>query len=297
MILVTGATGGVGGVTARTLSELGVPFRMLVRDADRAPDLPGGEVVEGSYDDPDSLRAAMGPGDRVLMMSLHASYDTRMALHRNFIAVAAERRVGRVLYLSMLNASSTGTFVHARSHGLTEELLEAAGLSWCGVRMGMWAEQIGDWFDADGRITGPGGDGRVSLTSREEIGEAIAHLLAFPERDDRRIVSITTPESVTLAELAAMGAEVSGRAELRYEPVSPEEWVAYRLSLGRQEWSVRGGLTWYDGIALNEYDVVTDDFARIVGRPATPMRTLLERFADQLLVGALQGGAPGAIED
>lgn len=48
---------------------------------------------------------------------------------------------------------------------------------------------------------------------------------------------------------------------------------------------------------MGEHDVVTGDFARIVGRPPTPMRDLLMRFRDQLLVGARPGGAIGAIED
>ncbi|MFN8124635.1 MAG: NAD(P)H-binding protein [Thermoleophilia bacterium] len=296
-ILVTGATGGVGGSVAHHLSRLGVPFRMLVRAPSRAPQVPGGTPVVGDYADPESLRAAMNPGDRVLMISLHASFDTRMVLHPNFIDAAVERGVGRVLYLSSINASPDAVFRHARSHGETERMLTDAGLSSCGVRMAMWAEQIGDWFDPDGRITGPGGDGRVSLTYRDEIGEAIAHLLAFPEKDDRDVVSITTPEAVTLAELAAMCREVSGRRELRYEPLSREEWIEFRVGLGRQRWSVEGGLTFYDGIAVGEHDVVTDDFARIVGRPPTPLRTLLEMFKDQLWTGVQAGGAIGAIED
>lgn len=297
MIVVTGATGGVGGIVARHLSQLGVPFRMLTRDPARAPQLPGGEVVQGSFDDPDSLRRLMGPGDRVFMVSLHASYETRLALHRRFVEAAVERQVGRVLYLSSINPGPEAKFTHARSHGETEVMLAEAGLDWGAVRMGMWAEQIDDWFDPDGRITGPGGDGRVSLTYREEIGEAIAHLLAHPERDDRRIYNITTPESVTLDELARMAREVSGRQELRYEPLSRDEWVAFRLALGRQEWSVLGGLGFYDGIAIGEHDVVSDDFQRIVGRPPTPMRTLLEMFREQLLTGVKPGGAIGAIED
>lgn len=297
MIVVTGATCGVGGIVARHLSQLGVPFRMLTRDPARAPRLPGGEVVQGSFDDPDSLRRLMGPGDRVFMVSLHASYETRLALHRRFVEVAVEREVGRVLYLSSINPGPEAKFTHARSHGETEVMLAEAGLDWGAVRMGMWAEQIDDWFDPDGRITGPGGDGRVSLTYREEIGEAIAHLLAYPERDDRRIYNITTPESVTLDELARMAREVSGRQELRYEPLSRDEWVAFRLALGRQEWSVQGGLGFYDGIAIGEHDVVSDDFQRIVGRPPTPMRTLLEMFREQLLTGVKPGGAIGAIED
>ncbi|MCC6831923.1 MAG: NAD(P)H-binding protein [Thermoleophilia bacterium] len=296
-ILVTGATGGLGGSVARHLSRLGVPFRMLVRDASRAPRLPGATAVVGDYDDPASLRAAMHPGDRVLMLSLHASIGTRLRLHTNFIDAARLRDVSRVLYLSSINASPGAVFRHARSHGETERMLTDTGLRCGAVRMAMWAEQIGDWFDPDGRITGPGGDGRISLTSREEMGEAVAHLLAFPARDDRDVCSITTTEAVTLAELAAMCREVSGRHELRYEPLSREDWLEYRVALGRQRWSAEGGLTFYDGIAVGEHDVVTDDFQRIVGRPPTPLRDLLETFGDQLWTGVRAGGAIGAIED
>ena len=43
MVTVTGATGGVGGRVARALAERGLPLRLVVRDASRAPEL-GAEV-------------------------------------------------------------------------------------------------------------------------------------------------------------------------------------------------------------------------------------------------------------
>ena len=49
---VTGATGGLGGRVARRLADHGVPQRVLVRDAARAPDLEHAEVATfGGYDD------------------------------------------------------------------------------------------------------------------------------------------------------------------------------------------------------------------------------------------------------
>lgn len=293
MIVVTGATGSVGGAVARELAARGVPFRMLVRDAARAPDLPGADVAVGAYEDADALARALEPGDRVFMVSMHASFERRLALHRAFLEVAARRRVGRVAYLSFVGAGPEATFTHARSHGETEALLRDSGLTWVAVRNAMYADEIGDWFDPDGRITGPGGDGRISLTSRRELGEAIAALLADPARDDREVVTITTPDAVGLAELAARAAEVSGR-DLRYEPLSREEWVAYRRALGRQDWSVQGGLAFYDGIAKGEADVVGDDYRRLTGRAPAPIRTLLETFREDILRGVQPGGAAGA---
>src|SRR5262249_51348925 len=57
-IAMTGSTGRLGGRVARRLSELGVPQRLIVRDAGRAPTLPGAEVHVATYSD----RAALARG-------------------------------------------------------------------------------------------------------------------------------------------------------------------------------------------------------------------------------------------
>ncbi|MEU5832466.1 NAD(P)H-binding protein, partial [Streptomyces diacarni] len=59
MILVTGATGKVGGQVAAQLAEAGTRVRALVRDpaAARLPD--GVEPVRGDFADPASLAAAV----------------------------------------------------------------------------------------------------------------------------------------------------------------------------------------------------------------------------------------------
>ena len=62
-VLVTGATGGQGGSTARHLLERGLPVRALVRSPESTPALAlaeaGAELVTGSFDDEAALAAAM----------------------------------------------------------------------------------------------------------------------------------------------------------------------------------------------------------------------------------------------
>jgi hypothetical protein len=50
-------------------------------------------------------------------------------------------------------------------------MLAESGLSFAAVRNGMYADEIASWFDPGGRITGPGGDGRLSLSYRPELAE------------------------------------------------------------------------------------------------------------------------------
>lgn len=281
MIVVTGASGSVGGLVARSLAARGEPFRMVTRHPERAPDMAGAEVAVGAYDRPDELAAALEPGDRVFMVSMHAAYDERLALHRRFVDVAARCRVARVVYLSFVGAGPDASFRHARSHGATEAMLRESGLSWAAVRNAMYGDSIATWFDGDGRITGPGGEGRVSFSYRPELGEGIAALLADPAHDDREIVTITTPDAVSLAELAALATDVSGNP-YAYEPLARDEWIAYRRSVGRPDWSIEAGISYYDGVARGEADVVSNDLEELTGTRALTVRELVELARDEL---------------
>ena len=199
MIVVTGASGRVGGQIAAELARRGVPFRAVTRTIGHAPDLGGAEIALAGYDQPDTLVDALAPGDRVFMVSMHEPPERRLPLHRAFLDVAIERGVGRIVYLSFLGADPNAAFLHARSHGATEAMLAESGIPYTAVRNGMYADEIATWFDADGRITGPGGDGKVSLTFRPELAEAIAEL---PEAS-REVFLAHEVEGLSFEEIAA----------------------------------------------------------------------------------------------
>ncbi len=293
MLVVTGASGRVGGLVAGELVRHGIPFRVVTRDAGRLPELPGAEIVLGGYDEPDTLAAALEPGDRVFMISMHAPPDRRVPLHRGFVDVAVRRKVARIVYLSFVGAGTEATFLHARSHGATEAMLAASGVPFTAVRNGMYADEIATWFDAEGRITGPGGDGRLSLTLRPELAQAIAVLLTDDVYDDRRVVNITGPESFSLAELAAAASEVTGDA-YSYQPLDRETWNAYRRSVGRPEWSIEAGSSYYDGVRLGEADVVSDDYRELTGEEPLTIRQVIGAHRDEMpLAHAPRSGGDG----
>jgi uncharacterized protein YbjT (DUF2867 family) len=275
MIAVTGVSGRVGGLVAAELARRGVPFRAVTRNAGRIPDLGGVEIALASYDRPEMLAEALEPGDRVFMVSMHEPPERRLPLHRAFLDVAIERRVGRIVYLSFLGADPSASFLHARSHGATEAMLAESGIPYTAVRNGMYADEVATWFDAEGRITGPGGDGAISLTYRPELAEAIAVLLAEPANDDREIVTITGPEAVTLAELAAIASQVTGDT-YRYVPLDRDEWLAYRRALGRPAWSIEAGISYYDSVARGEAGIVGDDYRQLTGKEPLTIRELVE---------------------
>ena len=281
MIVVTGVSGRVGGLVAAELARRGIQFRAVTRDAGRVPDLGGAEIALTGYDRPDTLAEALEPGDRVFMVSMHEPPERRLPLHRAFVDVATQQRVGRIVYLSFLGADPGATFLHARSHGETEAMIAESGIPFTAVRNGMYADEIATWFDADGRITGPGGDGAVSLTFRPELAAGIVELLVDPAHDARSVVTITCPEALTLTRLAAVATEVTGE-EYRYEPLDREEWIAYRRTVGRPAWSIEAGITYYDGVARGEAGVVGDDYRSLTGREPLTIREIIELHRDEM---------------
>jgi uncharacterized protein YbjT (DUF2867 family) len=154
-------------------------------------------------------------------------------------------------------------------------MLDDSGIPFTAARNAMYADRIASWFDGDGRITGPGGSGRVSLTLIHELAEAIAVLLADPAHDDRSVVTITGSEALTLTQLAAAATEVTGDP-YRYEPLERDAWIAYRRTLGRPGWSIEAGISYYDGVARGEADVVTEDYCELAGKAPLTIREVIE---------------------
>ena len=277
MIVVTGATGHVGGLVAQELAAREVPMRLLVRDPSRAPALPGAEAVAADYGDPASLAAALRPGDRVFMVSIHDSPERRLPLHRAFAEAAARAGVAHLVYLSFCNAGPDAIFLHARAHGATESILAETGVPFTAIRNTMYADEMAGWFDPDGVAREPGGDGRMSFSWRPELARAIAHVLT-EDGHDGRVYDIVTPSSVSLGELAAIASRTTGR-DFRYEPASDEDWVERWTAAGREQWNLDVGLSVYAALRAGEFDVVTGDYEAVTGeRPATVERLAAELF-------------------
>ena len=76
---------------AAQLARDGVPQTLFVRDAARAPELPGAEVVVADFTDGASVRAALRPGDRVHGQRARG----RRVAHRGAPVVRRRRGRGR----------------------------------------------------------------------------------------------------------------------------------------------------------------------------------------------------------
>ena len=112
-LLLTGATGQIGGAVARALAARGDDVRCLVRDPDRAAHLAPLELITGDITDPSSLGAAVAGREAVLHLAGFVSFHKRdrpllerinVDGTRYLIDAAADAGVGRFLMTSSIAA-------------------------------------------------------------------------------------------------------------------------------------------------------------------------------------------------
>ena len=99
VIAVTGATGALGRrVVDRLARTPDVSLRLVVRDAGRAPQVPGADVLAnpGGYADPSGLRAALEGADTVYLVSA-AEAEDRLSQHYAAVDAAVAAGVQRIV--------------------------------------------------------------------------------------------------------------------------------------------------------------------------------------------------------
>jgi NAD(P)H dehydrogenase (quinone) len=280
VIAVTGATGALGRrVVERLAGREDVALRLVVREAARAPRVPGAEVaaVPGGYADGPGLTAALA-GVHTLYLVSAAEAEDRLQQHRTAVAAAAAAGVQRVVYTSFLGAAPDAVFTLARQHAATEEALAATGVRTTVLRHAMYADFV-PFFAVleDGRavIAAPADDGRASFVSRDDLADvAAAVLLDDSPALDGAVLDVTGPEALSLDDAAAVLAEVTGRPATYRRQTVEEAWATRRPS-GHPDWEVEGWVTSYRAIAAGELSRVTDVVPTLTGHPA---RTVAEHL-------------------
>ena len=115
------------------------------------------------------------------MVSLHEGPERRSCpLHRSFVEAAARRAWRRSSISRSFTRVPARRFLHARSHGATEQMLAESGVPFTSIRNGMYADDIPGWFDPDGVLREPGGDARSPSRTGPELARAIA--VTLPRR-------------------------------------------------------------------------------------------------------------------
>jgi uncharacterized protein YbjT (DUF2867 family) len=218
MILVTGATGNVGGELVRALIGAGEKVRALTRGT-RPAQLPASvEVVAGDLNRPESLSAAL---DGVRGVHLLAGYRDLPALLAGMRRAGVEHVV--LQSSSAVPAGDMGNAV-ARYHILSEQAVRESGLPWTFLQPNSFMSNTLQWvaqLQAGDIVRAPFADVRVATIDPYDVAAVSAAALTSAGHAGRSY-RLSGPQSLLPAERLAILAEVLGR-KLRLEPQSNEE--------------------------------------------------------------------------
>ena len=219
MILVTGATGTIGGHLLRELRARDQPLRAGFHA--RPLETLGVEACRLDYVDPDARDRAL-EGVHAVFLVLPAMLDGAgmLAAVRTLARTARARGVEHVVKVSTDGAAEEG-FLHARWHRAAERDLEASGLAWTFLRPNNFVQNIiDDWGESireEGVFYDSVGDARYAWVDARDIARVAAEAL-IDDGHRSHAYTLTGPDALTHDEVAQTLTGVLGR-EIRYVDV------------------------------------------------------------------------------
>ena len=283
--VITGASGHLGRLVVDQLLATGTPPAQIVatgRDVNTLNDLAqdGVMVRRADFADPVTLDDAFAGAEAMLLVST-TTVGERVGNARNAIDAAARAGVSRIVYTSIVNASTAQTTL-ADEHRRTEGYLRDSGSGFVILRNGRYLENYTDQLPMITRyhaLLGSAHDGRVSAASRRDYAAAAAAVLT----QDRHL-GVTyelggTP--FTLTELAATISGVLG-THIAYQDMSVADYSSVLTSAGLPAEMASAVADADAGLARGELFTASEDLVKLIGRPATTAREAVQNAAAAL---------------
>lgn len=267
-ILVTGGTGFIGQALVPKLVEAGHAVRLLIRPAQRTPQVPKGMAVQiavSSVTDALGLRAALNGMDVVVHLASverQGAYADLMRIDiegtRLLAQIAKESGIKRLVYVSHLGADRFSAFPVSKAKGLAEEAIRRTGIQFTIFRSGIvfgegdvLTSGIAQLLVAVPFFFFVPGDGKTLL--QPIWVEDLATVMAWAIEDTQtvnQIYEVAGPEMLSFCEVVETVMDVMGRWKRFFylpPPLLRGITVFLETSLARAPVSV----FWLDYLAVN----------------------------------------------
>jgi NAD(P)H dehydrogenase (quinone) len=284
-LLVTGATGKLGSEVVETLLKT-VPSSQIavsVRNPEKAEGLKahGVDVRQGDFDHPETLDAAFAGIDRLLIISADGDNETRIHQHSNAVEAAARAGVKFIAYTSLANASESKMFL-APPHQATEAAIIKTGIPYSFLRNNWYLENEIPSIQGVGAgapwVTSAG-NGKVGWALHHEYAEAAAAVLAG-EGHENTIYELSGT-LLSQEEFVSALSEVLGK-EVSVHQVDDASYAEIMKGAGLPDFLIPFLVGIQEGIREGALEVESNDFEKLLGRPATPITEALRQIVSKL---------------
>ncbi|GAB3162698.1 SDR family oxidoreductase [Telluribacter humicola] len=280
MILVTGATGGLGHQTIDALltTNPAAEIAALVRDVSKATDLVqrGVDVRKADYFDYPALVQAFQGIDKVLLVSAVAFTD-RVRQHLNVIDAAREAGVKHLFYTSIQRSSNFVLSEVTESDLATEAYLKASGLIYTILKNGYYFEGLGYLIGSevpDTEIRFTAGEGKIAFIKRTELAAATAALLTS-EGHDNQEYTLSGSEAYSFHDIARELSTLAGRP-IVYKSSELAPYIAHKVASGFPEVVANFFAQWGAATKHGMLAGTDNTVEHLLGRKPTSLREYLK---------------------
>lgn len=275
MILVTGATGNVGGPLAKLLHAQGQPLRAAVSSPQSARKLPDPALpwVVLNFEDPQTYAAAFAGVDRLFLMRPPQMADVERSI-KPLIDYAVAAGVRHIVFLSLLGAEKNKVVPHAK----IEELLQRGPAAHTLLRAGFFMQNLSTTHRQDivehDDVFVPAGNGRTAFVDTRDLAAVAALALTAPGHENKAY-ALTGSEAIDYNAVAAILSDVLGRP-ITYSNPSPLRF-ARRMRQREAPWAYIGVMTAiYMTTRFGMAATVHPDLANLLGRAPIRFRQFAE---------------------
>ena len=270
MILVTGATGNVGSEIARQLIAKNVPFRIYVRDADKAATMIGAEGYEialGDFSNEAAFASALEGVDAVYMVTNQS--DAFKSDLQRMVRQAEQAGIQRFVMLSAEGDPESDIFFVRRT-GELEEIVRGTSLDWTFLRPD-WFMQNFAGFVAAGMVAFPEGPGKTSFVDVRDIAEVAIKALTETGHT-HRTYRLTGPDAMTFAQAAARISAGLGR-DIPFVGITPEQMRDGLIAQGAEVWYAEMNAEMTFAIRMGMSFSPSNDVEFLLGRKPRALET------------------------
>src|SRR5215469_792968 len=280
MILVTGASGNVGGAVLASVLKSGLPAAaMYLSESDARTAPVNARVVIADFKDKQSLRRAFENVDALFLVC--SPIPELVELEGNAIEVAKELGIKHVV-----KNSSTGAGRWDKSfpkwHTEVERLLQTSGVGHSIVRPNSFMQNITAFFagtiQTQDAFYNSMGTSRVSLVDVRDIADVVSSLLASG-KPENRIYELHGPDALTYDEVAERVSKICGRT-IRYIDMPMSDQKKALVGSGMPDWQAQALIDLQDYYRHGYGGECNDEIRLVTGHiPRTFDRFLEENAA------------------
>ena len=288
-VLVTGATGRIGGRLLELLTGSATPVRAIARRPDQVDALRrhGVDAARADYDHPDGVRTAMQGCRQLFLVSTGDArgYDQDRATIDSATATGVEH----VVKISGSDANADSSVPWAADYGRSDDYLRASGLPFTILRPSCFMSNLEYLAPLirRGFLPGTSGHGATTWTDPDDLAAAAHTVLTDPDRrggsgDDGANHLLSSTQPLSFPQVAGILTDTLGH-RVRYVHIPGPVMYAGMRAGGSDHRNAHGMVMQFADVVRHGRDdvrVFSTDLQDLIGRPGTTLGQFIDQHRD-----------------